>query len=217
LQFEQPLKLNDPDGQEVPMSATSTPTSTASATRTIDGRVVPAPGSWALDPSHSSVGFVARHLMVTKVRGRFTDYEAAVTIGDQPQDSHLEVTIQVASVTTGDDGRDEHLRSADFFDVDQFPTMRFVSTAVEPGDGPSRWRVSGDLTIRDVSRPVVLAVEFEGAAADPWGNDKASFTASVDVDREDWGLTWNQPLAGGGVLVSKKIAIEIEAQAVRQG
>jgi polyisoprenoid-binding protein YceI len=191
------------------------PTTTAPATRIAEGRVVPLAGAWSVDPTHSSVGFVARHLMVTKVRGRFTDYHADLEVGEHPSDSALDVTVQVASIDTGEAGRDDHLRSADFFDVERYPTLRFVSTAVEAGASDDTWLVTGDLTIRDVTRPVVLEVVFEGAATDPWGNERASFSATTEVDREDWGLTWNQPLAGGGVLVGKKVTLEIEAQAVR--
>lgn len=186
----------------------------ATAVRTVDGRDVPAAGRWTVDAAHSTVEFVARHLMVTKVRGRFADYDATITIADDPAASSVDVTIQVASVSTGDAGRDGHLTSPDFFDAENHPTISFASTKVTPVSRDA-WKVDGDLTVKDVTKPVVLDVEFSGVATDPWGNQKAFFTASTEVDREDWGLTWNQPLAGGGVLVGKKVRIELEIQAAQ--
>ncbi|MFN8036291.1 MAG: YceI family protein [Acidimicrobiia bacterium] len=185
----------------------------SSAAREIDGRSVPQAGSWAIDPSHSSVAFVARHLMVAKVRGVFSGYDADFTVGERPEDSTLNVTIQAASIGTRDEGRDGHLRSADFLDVERYPTLTFVSSAVRP-DG-DEWKVDGTLTIRGVGRPATLDVEFNGVATDPWGNERAFFTAGTEFDREDFGLTWNQPLANGGVLVGKKVKVEIEVEAVR--
>lgn len=196
------------------MSTTEATTDTAAPVREVDGRSVPAAGAWSVDAAHSTVEFVARHLMVTKVRGRFSDYEASITIADEPSESSVEVAIQVASISTGDEARDGHLTSPDFFDVENHPSLTFASTKVTPV-GDSNWKVDGQLTIKGISRPVVLDVEFGGVAKDPWGNDKAFFSASTEVDREDWGLTWNQPLAGGGVLVGKKIKIELEIQAVQ--
>jgi polyisoprenoid-binding protein YceI len=181
-------------------------------TRVVEGRSVPAAGSWAVDKGHSSVEFVARHLMVTKVRGRFAEYDAAVTIAERPEDSKVDVTIHAGSITTGDPGRDGHLTSADFLDVENFPTITFASTAVRP-TGESTWDVDGDLTIHGVTKPVTLAVEFGGVASDPWNNTKAFFSAATEFDREGFGLTWNQPLAGGGVLVGKKVKVELEIQA----
>ena len=183
-------------------------------TRTVDGHTVPAAGTWVVDKAHSTVEFVARHLMVTKVRGRFADYDAAITIADAPEDSSVEVTIQAGSITTGDAGRDGHLTGADFLDVETYPTLAFTSTGVRP-TGASTWDVEGDLTVHGVTRPVTLAVEFGGVATDPWDNTKAFFTASTEFDRESFGLTWNQPLAGGGVLVGKKVRVELEIQATQ--
>jgi len=185
---------------------------TESASRTVAGREVPATGTWTVDTAHSAVEFVARHLMVTKVRGRFADYGATITIADDPAASSVDVTIQVGSVSTGDEGRDGHLGGPDFFDTANYPTMTFRSTKVTPV-GSDTWKVDGDLTVKDVTKPVVLDVEFGGVATDPWGNQKAFFSASTEVDREEWGLTWNQPLAGGGVLIGKKAKIELEIQA----
>jgi polyisoprenoid-binding protein YceI len=187
-------------------------TTTLDPTRVVDGRTVPATGRWAVDQAHSTVEFVARHLMVTKVRGRFAEYDAAIDIADRPEDSRVDVTIQAASITTGETGRDAHLVGADFLDVEQYPTLTFASTAVR-ASGPSTWVVDGDLTVHGVTRPTTLAVEFGGVATDPWGNTKAFFSASTEFDREQFGLTWNQPLAGGGVLVGKKVRVELEIQA----
>lgn len=190
------------------MSETTTPI------REIDGRTVPAAGTWQVDTAHSSVEFVARHLVVTKVRGRFADWSAELVIGERPEDSRVDVTIRAASFTTGDEGRDGHVTSPDFLDVEQFPTLTFTTTSVSAGRG-DRWDVLGDLTIHGVTKPVTLEVEFGGAAQDPWGNTKAGFSASTEIDREDFGLTWNQTLETGGVLISKHIKIEIEVQAVQ--
>lgn len=184
---------------------------TVELTRVIDGKQVPATGRWSIDPTHTQAEFVARHLMVTKVRGGFEDIAGTIVVADDPADSVVEVTIGVGSVSTGTADRDAHLTSPDFFDVEAFPTMTFVSTSVE-ADGSS-WKLTGDLTIKDVTRPVTLDFEFLGISADPWGNAKAAFSASTEVEREAWGLSWNVPLEGGGVLVSKTVKLEIEAQA----
>lgn len=176
-------------------------------------RTLPTSGTWTLDPAHTEVSFVARHLMVTKVRGRFTAFEGAITVTDEPEDSGVDVTIDTSSIVTGADDRDAHLRSADFLDVEQFPHMRFVSTGVERAE--NGWKLTGDLTIKDVTRPVTLDMTFDGEAADPWGGTRAAFTASTEIEREAWGLTWNVALENGGWLVSKSVKIEIDAQAVR--
>jgi len=193
-----------------------TDTTTIPATRVVDGRTVPAAGTWTVDPSHSRVGFVARHMAVAKTRGHFSDYTVELTIAEDPTQSSLSVSIDAATFTTGDEGRDGHVKSADFLDVEQFPTITFTSSKVEPGKGDDRWTVQGDLTVHGVTKPVELDVELSGVAADPWGNDRAIYEASTEIDREDFGLTWNQPLAGGGVLVGKKVKIELEVESVRQ-
>ncbi|HEV7888326.1 MAG TPA: YceI family protein [Acidimicrobiales bacterium] len=194
----------------------STTTNTeGTITREVDGRQVPAPGTYAIDRSHSTVEFVARHLMITKVRGRFTEFEGQIQIAENPAESSAQVSIDTASVTTGDDGRDEHLRTADFFTSSEYPAMTFRTTGVEQAKGGD-WKVNGELTIRDITKPVTLDVEFDGAGVDPWGGTRIAFTASTDVDREDWGLTWNQALEAGGVLVGKKVRLELAVQAVRQ-
>ena len=196
-------------------TSTPAPTGSSPGARSHDGVALPPAGTYALDVSHSHVGFVARHLVVAKSRGRFAAFEGELTIGEDPLASSVHVDIDVASVDTRDAGRDDHLRSADFFDAEHFPSMTFASTAVR-ADGPGRFKVDGDLTVRDVTRPVVLDVELDGTVVDPWGGTRAAFTAHTEVNREDFGLTWNQALEGGGVLVGRNVRIEIEAEAVLQ-
>jgi len=172
--------------------------------------VLPEPGTWHLDPSHTSIEFVARHLMVTKVRGGFGTFRGTIEIAENPVDTTIAIEVDLASVTTGSADRDGHLTSPDFFDVENFPTMTFVGTnIVEKDDG---YQLVGDLTVRNVTKPMTLNVEYLGVMTDPWGNAKAAFSASGEVNREDWGLTWNAALEAGGVLVSKTAKIEIEAQ-----
>jgi polyisoprenoid-binding protein YceI len=192
------------------MSAT-----TAEITRTVDGVEIPAAGTYAIDPSHSEVGFSVRHLMVSKVRGRFSDMTGSIVVADDPLASSVEVAIGTASIDTRDEKRDAHLRSSDFFHVERYPTMTYRSVTVVPA-GPGRWLVEGHLTLGGVTRPVPLSVTFEGAAADPWGGVRAGFSARGELDREDFGLNWNQALEAGGVVVGKKVSIEIEVEAVRQ-
>jgi polyisoprenoid-binding protein YceI len=176
---------------------------------------MPPRGTWKLDPNHTLIGAVARHLMVTKVRGRFTSFEGAVHIGDSVGDSWAELRIDAKTIDTGVDQRDEHLRSADFLDVEHFPEITFRSTKVDQ-TGDDTLEVIGDLTIRGITRSVTLHVEFDGVSPDPWGGTRAGFTISGELVREDWDMTWNVPLETGGVLVSKSVQLEIEAQAVKQ-
>ena len=188
---------------------------TPASTRDVNGVTLPTTGTFALDRSHTEVGFVARHLMVSKVRGRFTDFEGTIVVADDPSASSVEVTIQAASVNTNDENRDNHVRNNDFLSVEEFPTLSFRSTKVElnpRGD----WKVYGDLTVRGVTRPVVLDVEFEGVIQDPWGNQRLGFTASGEIDRNDFGVSFNAALETGGFVVSPKVKLEIEAEAVRQ-
>jgi polyisoprenoid-binding protein YceI len=184
-------------------------------TRTVEGTEVPAPGTYDLDPSHSHIGFSVRHAMISRTKGRFADVTGAVVIADDPLASSVEVEIPVASIDTRDETRDGHLRSPDFLDADAHPTIRYRSRSVAQV-GEDRWTVEGDLTIRDITQPVVLEVTFEGGAKDPWGGSRIGFTAQGELDREAFGLTWNQALETGGVLVGKKVRLEIEAEAVRQ-
>ena len=188
-------------------------TTQLSIVRTHDDREIPVSGEYAIDPAHTSVEFVGRHLMITKVRGRFPNVSGAVTIDQEPERSHVEVSIEVASIDTGNADRDAHLRSADFFDADQFPTIGFRSTKVEAGTSGS-WAVTGDLIVRDVTRPITLQVDFDGASPSPAGDQRIAFSAAAEVDREDWGLTWNMGLETGGVLVGRKVRIELNVQAV---
>jgi polyisoprenoid-binding protein YceI len=176
---------------------------------------LPAPGTWAIDRSHSSLDFVAKHLMVTKVRGSFGGFEGTIVIGETPETSSATATIETESLTTGDDKRDGHLHSPDFLDVEHHPVMSFTTTRIEPR-GEGRATVHGDLTIKGITHPIALDATFEGVAQDPWGGTRAAFTATGEIDREAWGMTWNQALEAGGVLVSKKVKIELDVQAVRQ-
>ena len=189
-------------------------TVTTPGSRVVDGRQVPESGDWAIDPSHASFEFVARHLM-SRVRGRFSGVSGVAHIAERPEDSTLEVEIDTSTVDTRDPNRDAHLRSNDFFGTEEHPTITFRSTAVRPGDRESRWLVDGDLTIRGVTRPITVDTEFLGAAVDPWGNQRIGFSGVVpEVNREDWGLTWNTPLETGGFLLSKSVRLEIEAELV---
>jgi polyisoprenoid-binding protein YceI len=171
------------------------------------------PGTWNIDVSHSSVGFVARHLMVTKVRGRFTDFDGTITVGDDPLQSKVEANVRMLSVTTGDDGRDGHLRTNDFFDIEQYPTMTFVSTGIVANGND--YRLNGDLTVKGVTKPVSFDLEFDGVATDPWNNTKAGFTAEAEINRKDFGVDWNVALEAGGVLVGEKVKITLDIQATK--
>ena len=185
-----------------------------SVLRRRDDREIPVAGTYTIDPTHTSVEFIGRHLMITKVRGRLPDVSGTITIDDEPTRSHVEVEIQVATLDTGDAQRDDSLRSVDFFDVEHYPTITFRSTQVEPGTSET-WMVTGDLTVRGVTRPVTLEVDFDGANASPFGDERIAFSAATDVNREDWGLTWNVALETGGVVVGDEVAIEIEVELVR--
>jgi polyisoprenoid-binding protein YceI len=187
-----------------------------SGTRVVNGRLVPEAGTWAIDPSHASFEFVARHLMA-KVRGKFSGVSGVATVAEVPEDSTLEIELDTTTVDTGDATRDGHLHSNDFFGTEDHPTISFRSTAVRPDEGESHWKVDGELTIRGVTRPVTVDVEFLGGAIDPWGNQRIGFSGVVpEVNREDWGLTWNAALETGGFLLSKSVRLEIEAELVRK-
>jgi polyisoprenoid-binding protein YceI len=168
-------------------------------------------GTWKIDPAHSGVEFVVTHLMISKVRGRFSDISGSVVTDGTPVGSRIEAEIGTASITTNDAGRDTHLRSGDFFDVEKFPKIRFVSTAVKP-TGDNEFVVAGDLTIRGVTRPVEMKVTSEGFTKDPWGNDRAGFSGSLKIDRRDFGLTWNQALEAGGVMVSNEVRLTVDVE-----
>jgi polyisoprenoid-binding protein YceI len=188
---------------------------TSVSSRTFDGTPVPAPGAFTLDPVHSTVGFAVRHLMVAHVKGRFGSVTGTVVIGDDPLASWVEVSVETATIDTGDEQRDAHLRSPDFFDVEAHPMMTFASSKLRPSGG-SCFELEGELTIKGVSRPVTLDARLEGIGVDPWGNERAGFSARAEIDRDAWGLTWNQTLGAGGVLIGRSVAIEIDAEIVRR-
>ena len=174
-----------------------------------------ATGKYTIDPAHSRIGFVARHAMVTKVRGSFNEFEGSGYFdADDPSKSSLQLTIQADSIDTRTADRDAHLRSNDFFDMEKYPQITFTSTSVEGVEGDI-YRVTGDLTIKDVTKPVTIDFEYGGTAVDPFGNHRLGLEGSVVVNRKDWGLNWNAPLDTGGVLVSEKVTLEFEVSAIR--
>lgn len=171
---------------------------------------------WAIDPSHSEIQFKVKHLMISTVTGSFTEFGAEAELeGDDLSNAQVSFWANTASIFTNDEKRDAHLRSGDFFDSEKFPKLSFKSTKVE-GSG-SDWKVSGDLTIKDVTKSVTLNVEWSGQAKDPWGNTKAGLNLSGKIDRKDFGLTWNAALETGGVLVSDEVRILAEVQLAKQG
>ena len=184
----------------------------AEVVRVVEGVGLPPAGTWVFDKAHTTVGFVARH-MLSKVRGRFNEFDGTVVIGDGLDDSSVEIEIDAASVETKTDMRDNHLRSGDFFDVERFPKITFRSREVRPTGG-NTFQLVGDLTIKDITREVVLDAEFlgwgPGAAADY--PSLAAFSASTEVDREDWDLTWNMAVETGGFLVGKRVKLEIDTE-----
>ena len=172
--------------------------------------------TWTIDPAHTEIGFAVRHLMLSTVRGRFGAVTGSVTVDEKnPNSAKVDVTIDVTSVDTRQEMRDNHLRSADFFDVATYPTMHFLSKRIE-GDVTSKFRVIGDLTIKGTAREVALDVTLEGRAIDPWGNDRVGFSATGKINRVDFGLTWNQALETGGVVVGDEVKLSIDAELVRQ-
>ncbi len=172
--------------------------------------------SWKIDPSHSEIQLSVRHMMISKVRGRFDSFSGDVNFNEaDPTASSVEVTIDANSVNTRDAGRDGHLKSADFLNVDEYPAIRFVSKRVELS-GDNKGRIYGDLTIRDISHEVVLDVEYAGQAKSPWGATSAGFSATTSFDRTKWGLGWNQALETGGILVGDKVDVSIEVELVSQ-
>jgi polyisoprenoid-binding protein YceI len=190
-------------------------TDTSPVTRQFEGLTIPAPGTYELDQAHKVVGFSARHMMVSKVRGVFGEATATITVAEEPLQSSVVAIIQAASISTGQTDRDTHLRSGDFLEAEKYPTLEFRSTGVKSHSG-NEFVLAGDLTIKDVTRPVDLKVEFEGVGHSPYGFEIFGFSASTEIDREDFGLTWNVALETGGVMVGKKIKIELEGEAIRQ-
>ena len=171
---------------------------------------------WAFDQMHSSVNFTVRHMVVSKVRGRFAKWDGTLAMDEKdPSGGSVDVAIDAASIDTGVDQRDGHLRSPDFFDVERYPTITYRSTRVEKA-GAGALKVTGDLTMHGVTRPVVLDVEYAGSTKDPWGGERAGFSARAQIDRKDFGLTYNQLLETGGVLVGESVEIAIEAELVKK-
>jgi polyisoprenoid-binding protein YceI len=191
-------------------------TAAAAVTRQVGGRTIPVAGTWKADPAHSSFEFVARHMMA-KVRGRFTSFDGTVVIAEVPEESSAEFEIQTDSVSTREERRDGHLRSPDFFDTQTHPTISFRSTGVRPGSAhDNHWLLDGELTIIGNTHPVTWDVEFHGATQDPWGGQRAAFSAWTQVNRDDWALSWNAPLETGGFLLSKDVRLEVDVELVRQ-
>ncbi len=183
--------------------------------RTVDGVEYPAVGTYAVDVSHSRLGFAVRHMAVSKVRGNFKDFTGTLELAENPVDSKIAVTIQAGSVDTQDENRDNHLRTNDFFDVENHPTWTFTSTAIRPKSG-TEWDVDGDLTIRGVTKQVTLDATLEGVVQDPYGLHRVGFSATTSIDREDFGVSFNGVLEAGGVIVSKKVDIDLEVEATLQ-
>jgi polyisoprenoid-binding protein YceI len=184
-------------------------------TRKVEGREVPTAGTYDLDPAHTTLGFEARHLMVTKVRGHFNKFGGELIVDEVPERSSATIQIEAASLDSGVPDRDAHLKSQDFLWVEKYPRITFRSTSLNPGpDGD--WELAGELTIRDVTKPVTLKVDFGGGTNDPFGKQRIFLSATAELDREDWGMTWNMALEAGGVLVSKKIKADLEIAAIRR-
>ena len=182
---------------------------------TTETATAPATGTYTIDPSHSRIGFVARHAMITKIRGSFNEFDGSGYFdAENPANSHLELTVQAASIDTRSPDRDGHLRSNDFFDMEKYPTITFVSTAVDKVDDET-YKVTGDLTIKDVTKPVTVEFEYAGTAVDPFGNTRLGLEGSLVVNRKDWGVNWNAALEAGGVLVSEKVTLELEVSAIK--
>jgi polyisoprenoid-binding protein YceI len=172
--------------------------------------------NWQIDYAHSEINFTVRHMMISKVNGRFVDWSGTIDFDpENPTNTTVDVTIQMASVDTREQQRDDHLRSPDFFDVANYPEMTFKSTRINQTDD-DEGKLYGDLTIRGITKPVVLDVEYAGMAKSPWGTTSTGFSASATINRKDWDLTWNQALETGGVLVGEKIRIAIELELVQQ-
>ncbi|MCU4185454.1 YceI family protein [Acidiferrimicrobium sp. IK] len=169
-------------------------------------------GTWTIDPAHSEVSFSVRHLMVSKVKGTFDTFEGTITVAEDPLASSVTAEIDVTSINTREENRDNHLRSPDFFEADKHPKITFKSTSVTPKG--SDYAVTGDLTIKGTTRPVTLDLEFNGVSGDPWGGTRAGFTATTEINRNDFGIDISMPLDGGGVVVGEKIKITLEIEAV---
>ncbi|MFF1419434.1 YceI family protein [Streptomyces sp. NPDC058280] len=188
----------------------------ATATREVDPALAALTGEYTIDPAHSTISFTVRHAMVTNVRGTFTEHEGSLSLdGSNPADSSASIDVSIASVDTGMPDRDGHLRSADFFDAETFPKMSFRSTATEQIDSET-YRLTGDLTIKDVTRPLTIDLELHGSATDVYGNERVGFEGSATILRSDWGLTWNAALETGGVMVSDKVKLGFDISAIKK-
>lgn len=183
--------------------------------RIVNGVELPAVGTYVLDPAHTQIGFAVRHMAVSKVRGRFTTFDGTLVLAEDPTQSTVNISIDATSIDTRDENRDGHLKSNDFFDTENHPKWEFISTRIE-AEGPTQWKLTGDLTIRGVTKSVTLEASLEGVVKDPYGNHRVGFSANGEIDREDFGVSFNGVMEAGGLVVSKKVSIEIEAEAVYQ-
>ncbi|MFG2672380.1 YceI family protein [Streptomyces sp. NPDC048445] len=189
--------------------------STTTAAAAVDPALAALTGDYTIDPSHSSIGFTVRHAMVTNVRGSFGEHEGSLKLdGSNPAGSAVSIDVKIASVDTGIADRDGHLVSGDFFDAEKFPLMTFRSTSADPLGG-DKYRVTGDLTIKDVTRPLAIDLEFNGSATDVYGNERVGFEGGTEILRSDWGLTWNAALETGGVMVSDKVKLSFDISAIK--
>ncbi|MGN9794673.1 YceI family protein [Streptomyces sp. OZ13] len=190
-------------------------TAVATATAQVDPALAALSGEYTIDPAHSSIGFTVRHAMVTNVRGSFGEHEGKLVLdGTEPARSTAAIDVAIASIDTGIADRDGHLRSGDFFDAETFPKMTFRSTGAEQLGG-DKYRISGDLTIKDVTRPIAIDLEFQGSATDVYGNERVGFEGGTEILRSDWGLTWNAALETGGVMVSDKVKLNFDISAIK--
>ncbi|MFC8508945.1 YceI family protein [Streptomyces sp. NPDC057411] len=187
----------------------------AVATLPVDPALAALTGDYTIDPAHSSIGFTVRHAMVTNVRGTFAEHEGALKLdGSNPAASSASIDVKIASIDTGIADRDGHLRSGDFFDAEKFPTMSFRSTEAEQLGG-DKYRIKGDLTIKDVTKPLSIDLEFNGTATDVYGNERVGFEDNAEILRSEWGLTWNAALETGGVMVSDKVKLNFDISAIK--
>ncbi|MFF3730612.1 YceI family protein [Streptomyces sp. NPDC002476] len=190
-------------------------TPSAATAPDVDPALAALTGEYTIDPAHSSIGFTVRHAMVTNVRGTFGEYEGKLDLnGHNPAHSSASIDVKIASIDTGIADRDGHLVGGDFFDVETFPLMTFRSTHAERLGGDA-YRITGDLTIKDVTRPLAIDLEFNGSATDVYGNERVGFEGSADILRSDWGLTWNAALETGGVMVSDKVKLSFDISAIK--
>lgn len=193
----------------------TTESAAAVATLPVDPALAALTGDYTIDPAHSSIGFTVRHAMVTNVRGTFAEHEGSLQLnGAEPAASSAAIDVKIASIDTGIADRDGHLRSGDFFDAETFPLMSFRSTEAAHLGG-DKYRIKGDLTIKDVTKPLAIDLEFNGTATDVYGNERVGFEGSAEILRSDWGLTWNAALETGGVMVSDKVKLNFDISAIK--